>query len=122
MAWNSRKQAVQALSTCEAKYIAGTNAVQHTMWFRRSLAFIPIPAPPITVYLDNISAVRIAKKTACTKRRKFIDVKHHYLREYLKRNNIIIHHIPTAAMLTDICTKTLRKTKFTQVRSKLRMG
>ena len=45
ISWSSAKQTINALSTCEAEYIAATAAVQQTQWLRRLLADINMLPP-----------------------------------------------------------------------------
>jgi hypothetical protein len=35
--WNSKKQFIITLSTCEAEYIATTTCICHSIWLRRLL-------------------------------------------------------------------------------------
>ncbi|CDF34544.1 unnamed protein product [Chondrus crispus] len=66
-------------------------------------------APPCT----------IATNTAPTRRRKFIHLRHHYLRSHHRNRSIQITHIPTQDMLVDIFSKPLDRQRFEQQRNAL---
>lgn len=44
-----------------------------------------------------------------TKRRKFIDLRHHYIRQKLRTGNIGVLHVPVAEQSADILTKPLNR-------------
>lgn len=113
IAWQSSKQRIQALSTCEAEYIAATSTTQLTQWLRRLLYNCHlIGNSPIPLYMDNTSAIQVATSRGPTKRHKFIDLRHHYLQSHITNKTIHIKHIPSKQMLADILTKPLSNTLF----------
>jgi hypothetical protein len=60
--WNSQKQRVMALSSCEAEYIAGIRAACQAVWLRRLMEEVlrkRLAAPRIK--LDNQSAITLGK-------------------------------------------------------------
>ena len=112
----SSKQNVVALSTCEAEYLAASTAVQQTTWLRRILSEChQTQTTPTPLYLDNSSAIQIAKNTAPTKRRKLIDIRHHHLHHHIARSTVQVQHIPSAQNLADPFTKPIGKTRFSQL-------
>lgn len=119
VSWNPTKQGIQALSTCEAEYIPATSTFQTIQWFRRILDYLKTLGGPIPLNLDNQAATRVASKPAGTKRRKFIDIRRHFLREHLTQGHITLKHFPSASMLADILTKPLRKQLFLKIRQAL---
>ena len=120
--WGSMKQTITALSTCEAEYIAATAAAQQTTWIRRILQDVNIlPPSPTPFRIDIQSAIRVAKNSGPTKRRKFIDLRHHYLAHQTTVKAIDIKHISTKEMLADILTKPLTPAPFTTVTRQLQV-
>ena len=123
IAWQSVKQSMQALSTCEAEYISATTAVQTLQWLRRLLQetrIIGREASPL--FVDNQAALLIAKNKAPTKRRKYIDIRYHFLLEHTKLSNITVEHTPSAMMVADIPTKATKPQSFLALRKALRMA
>ena len=112
--WKSNKQQIQAHSTCEAEYISGTTAAQYTNWIRRMLFELHIldPKTPTPFYIDNEAAIKIATNQAPTRKRKFIHLRYHYLRDRVQTKNIAIKHIDSANMIADIFTKPLPRQRF----------
>lgn len=61
VAWTSRKQDVNALSTLESEYIAAAAAVQFLIWLRRLIAFLNDNKEPLVLLCDNQGAIRYSK-------------------------------------------------------------
>lgn len=75
MSWQSQKQRVVALSSCEAEYIAGATAACQGVWLSRLLADLVI-AKIVTplLYIDNKSALALAKNPVFHERSKHMFV------------------------------------------------
>ena len=88
--WLSKKQAVVALSTSEAEYIALSSATQEAMWLRKLLiSDLQVTSQEPTVLMeDNQGAISIARNPVAHSRTKHIDIRYHYIREatYARRN------------------------------------
>ena len=61
---------------------------------------------------DNTSAVSMGKNPFQHKRTKHIDVRHHFLRDNVEKENIVLTYCPTKKQIADIFTKALRKYQF----------
>jgi hypothetical protein len=59
------------------------------------------------VFEDNSGAIEIAKVPKMRPRTKHINVKYHHFREYIEREDITIHYIPTEDQPADMMTKPL---------------
>ena len=120
--WYSAKQGITALSTCEAEYVAATTAVQTTKLLRRILAFLNfLPDAPTPFMIDNAAAIAAACNTAPTKKRKFIQLRHHFLREAHEQRFIDICKTESNNMLADIYTKAMKRPAFIRIRNMLQM-
>jgi hypothetical protein len=90
--WESIKQSVVALSTCEAEYIAAAYAAQQANWLREILEKIEpsdiTKPPPISIAIDNQGAIALAKLEDPNRRTKHINIRYYYIRDYIK-NEII---------------------------------
>jgi hypothetical protein len=118
--WQSQKQRVVALSSCEAEYIAGATAACQGVWLARLLAELKgEEAGTFSLKIDNQSAVALSKNPVFHDRSKHIDVKYHYIRECVEENRVQIQSIGTVEQLADICTKALGCERFCELRSKL---
>jgi hypothetical protein len=118
--WQSSKQKVVALSSCEAEYIAAAAATCQGVWLARLLAEVlgdEITAPLLKV--DNQSTISLIKNPVHHDRSKHIDVKYHYIRECAEKKLIEMMFVGTAEQLGDIFTKSLGRTRFQELRSKI---
>ena len=54
LSWSSKQQAVVALSSCEAEYLATTHCVHDVLWFRNLFAELGFPQGQLTtLFCDN---------------------------------------------------------------------
>ncbi|OIT08893.1 retrovirus-related pol polyprotein from transposon tnt 1-94, partial [Nicotiana attenuata] len=59
--WNSKKQPIVTLSTCEAEYVAACSCVCHAIWLRSLLEELHQPQKDATKnFVDNKSAIELA--------------------------------------------------------------
>jgi hypothetical protein len=89
--WNSQKQRVMALSSCEAEYIAGIRAACQAVWLRRLMEEVlrkRLAAPRIK--LDNQSAITLGKNPVLHDRSYHIKMKYHFIRECVEQGEISI--------------------------------
>jgi hypothetical protein len=118
--WQSTKQKVVALSSCEAEYIAAASAATQALWLSRLLGELRgSNADMVELKVDNRSALALAKNPVFHGRSKHIRIKYHFIRDCLEDGSIKAEHIPTTDQLADILTKLLGKTKFQEMREKI---
>jgi hypothetical protein len=87
--WTSKKQAIVALSTCEVEYVATSCTVCEAIWLRNLLKELEHPQEePTVIYVDNQSAIKLAKNPIHHGRSKHIDTRFHFLRDHVKRKTI----------------------------------
>uniref|UniRef100_A0A803LCB7 Uncharacterized protein n=2 Tax=Chenopodium quinoa TaxID=63459 RepID=A0A803LCB7_CHEQI len=90
--WSSKKQPVVALSSCEVEYIAASSAVCEALWLRNLLKETGhVQEGPTTIYVDNMSAIKLAKNPVQHGRSKHIDTRFHFLRDQVKQGTITHH-------------------------------
>lgn len=118
--WQSQKQRVVALSSCEAEYIAGAVGACQGVWLKRLLADIlgTNLASPV-LKMDNMSALALSKNPVLHDRSKHIDLKYHYLRECAENGEVQLQFVRSEEQCADILTKALGKTKFQEFRKKI---
>lgn len=79
---NSKKQSIVAQCTAKAEYIATTAAVNQLKWLRKILNDLGFKQDKSTmIFVDNLSAIAIAKNLIHHGRTKHIKVKYHALGE-----------------------------------------
>ncbi|KAL2251280.1 UNVERIFIED_CONTAM: Retrovirus-related Pol polyprotein from transposon RE1 [Sesamum indicum] len=78
--WNSKKQLIVTLSTCEAEYVAATSCVCHAIWLRSLLKNLKFAQEgPTGIYVDNKSKIALAKNPMLHERSKYIDTRYHFI-------------------------------------------
>ncbi len=113
ISWISKRQAVVALSTAEAEYIALSSAVQEVLWLNKLLSDLGVKqSEPITLFEDNQGAIAIAQNPVGHSRTKHIDIKFHFVREAVGNDRVKLVYCPTESMVADIFTKPLTRTRF----------
>ncbi|WVZ68640.1 LOW QUALITY PROTEIN: hypothetical protein U9M48_017559 [Paspalum notatum var. saurae] len=120
ISWQSQKQRIVALSTCEAEYVAAATACCQGVWLRRLLQEITREdhrAPVLRV--DNQSAIELAKNPVLHDRSKHIDIRFHFIRDCVTGGQIILGHVGTGQQLADILTKPLGQKRLVQLMVKI---
>lgn len=85
ISWQSQKQKVVALSSCEAEYIAATTAACQGIWLARLLSDLTNEQPgSVLLKVDNKSAISLSKNPVFHDRSKHIDTRYHFIRECAK--------------------------------------
>ncbi|XP_074350022.1 secreted RxLR effector protein 161-like [Apium graveolens] len=80
--WSSKKQQPVSLSTCEAEYIAAAACACQAMWLGYVLGELNlIKEEPVTIFVDNKSAISLEKNPVSHSRSKHINIKYHIIRE-----------------------------------------
>ncbi|KAK9076273.1 hypothetical protein SSX86_004606 [Deinandra increscens subsp. villosa] len=115
--WTSQKQRTVALSSCQAEYMAATEAACQALWLRNLLSEITGEQPPcVELRVDNEGAIGLSKNPTFHKRSRHIDTKYHFIRECVERGQIIVKHVDGKLQKADILTKSLPRTKFIEMK------
>jgi hypothetical protein len=112
ISWSSRLQGIVALSTTEAEYVAATSAGQEILWLRNLFTELGYKFnSPSTLYIDNQSALSVAKNPEHHGRMKHLDLRFYWLRNEVEKGVVQLVHVRTDAMPADIMTKSLGRVK-----------
>ncbi|KAJ4719087.1 Retrovirus-related Pol polyprotein from transposon TNT 1-94 [Melia azedarach] len=118
--WMSKKQPIVTLSTCEAEYVAATSCVCHAIWLRNLLKELRwSQEKPTKIYVDNKSAMALAKNPVFHDRSKHIDTRYHYIKECITRNDVHMEYVKSQDQIADIFTKPLKQEDFIRLRNSL---
>jgi hypothetical protein len=111
--WQSQKQKIVALSSCEAEYIAATTGACQGIWLARLLAELKGEEDSaVTLKIDNQSAIALSKNPVFHDRSKHIDIHYHFIRECVEEDRVKLQSIATTEQLADILTKALGRELF----------
>lgn len=119
--WTAKKQTIIALSMVEAEYIGQTNAAREALWFCQywsEMTGVPL-STPTTIYTDNQGAMALAMTDTYHARTKHIDIRYHFIREAIEKQDVSLVYCPTDDMTADIFTKALPHQKLEKFRKLL---
>ena len=108
VAWKTHKQHFVSISTCQAEFVAMSEACQETVSLLSSLKlFIRKDFTPVDLYCDNVAVVLSTKTSVSNKLRHITEVREDYVRECEKRKLVTVKWVPFKEQLADIFTKAL---------------
>jgi len=108
VSWSSRLQTITALSTTEAEYVAAVDAGKEVAWMRQLLhKFGFTLSGPLTLAMDDQSAISVAKNPEHHGRMKHLDLRFDWLHNAVDDGRIAPGFVPTAQQVADIFTKSL---------------
>lgn len=100
--------------------MTATAAACQGIWLRNILSRITSEIiGPVTLCIDNRSAIDLAKNPMFHGRSKHIDIQYHFIRECVERDKVILKHFRSREQRADILTKGLTTLKFEQMRKLL---
>ena len=97
-------------TTCEAEYIAVSEAANEGVWMKEfisDLGVIPSASGPIKIFSDNTGAIALAKESRFHKRTKHIKRRFNFIRDQVKEGDIEICKIHTDLNVADPLSKPL---------------
>ncbi|WVZ88096.1 hypothetical protein U9M48_034649 [Paspalum notatum var. saurae] len=120
VSWQSQKQPMVALLSCEAEYIAASTAACQGIWLGRLLgSFYGKAASVATIHIDNQSTIQLCKNPVFHGQSKHIETRFHFIRDCVESGQFTLRKIHTDDQLTDILTKVLGRDRSKLLRSKL---
>ncbi|THG96006.1 hypothetical protein EW145_g7863 [Phellinidium pouzarii] len=100
ISWASQLQTIVTLSTTEAEYISAVQSGQEIIWLCNLLTEFGYEfTGPSTLYMDNQSALAVARNPEHHGRMKHLDLQHYWLRDVVEAGHIDIKYLPTKSML-----------------------
>jgi hypothetical protein len=121
ISWASKRQATIPLSTAEAEYISAAKCCTQLLWMKHQLEDYQIRISNIPLLCDNTAAICLSKNPILHSRAKHIEIKHHFIRDYVQKGVIDIQFIDTEHQWADIFTKPLAIERFDCIKKDLNM-
>jgi hypothetical protein len=120
VSWFSRKQKSVALSSAEAEYMAASQASCEAIWLHKLLiGLFGQKLQSTIIHCDNQSCIKLSENPVFHDRSKHIEIRYHFIRDYVQRGVVKLQYISTDEQVADILTKALLKGKFVFFRDKL---
>ena len=110
ISWCSSKQSVVAGTTCEAEYIAASEAANEGVWMKEfisDLGIIPSASGPMKIFCDNTGAIALLKESKFHKRTKHIKGRYNSICDLVKEVDIETFKIHKDLIVADPLTKLL---------------
>ena len=106
ISWKSRSQKTVTLSSTEAEYVAVSEVCMEIMFVKQILEFFKIKVEfPITVHCDNVGAIFLGYNQKNSQRTKHVDIRHHYVRQYVEDGTVKIIFVRSEENAADVYTK-----------------
>nr|GEV14042.1 retrovirus-related Pol polyprotein from transposon TNT 1-94 [Tanacetum cinerariifolium] len=96
----------------EAEYVDAVGCCANILWMKSQLTYYDIIYEKVPIFCDNTSAIAISNNPVLHSRTKHIDIRYHFIRDYVLKGDIELHFIPTQYQLADIITKPLDEPTF----------
>ena len=120
--WQSQKQKIVALSSCESEYVAAATAACQGIWLARLLAeFSNGEAEHVVLKVDNKSAIALVKNPVFHERSKHIELKYHFIRDCVEAKKVELEFVRTDHQLADMLTKPLGRVRLAELRTSIGM-
>ena len=114
VSWHSKKQTSVALSSAEAEYMALSATTQEALWTLLWVSQVlgTTGVSHANILCDAQSAIAIAQNDVHHQRTKHIDMRHHFVRDHIKKGHVQLVWVPTQEQHADILTKCMPVQQF----------
>ena len=84
-----------ALSTAEAEYIVADACCAQILYMKQTLLDYGVVLEKVPLLCDNESVVKLANNPVQHSSTKYIDIRHHFLRDHVAKNDISLEGVRT---------------------------
>lgn len=85
------------------------DTIQRPLYVKTLAETFETTTPPLVLKTDNMPTITMVNAFGSTKQSKFIELRHQYIKQKIQSNNIIIKHVPSRILLSDMFTKPLER-------------
>ena len=108
VSWKSKGQKSVTLSSTEAEYVAISEVVREIIFIKQILEFVGVSIEyPILVNVDNLGAIYLATNNQSSQRTKHVDIRYHFVREFIEDGIVKVQFVRSEDNNSDICTKNV---------------
>ena len=102
VSWKSKKQPIVALSSTEAELIASTEVVKQIIWLNKIISELTGKISVPTIYVDNLSTIRLIKNNEGLKKTKHVEIRFLYIRQLYQEGKIKVSFVRSKYQLADL--------------------
>ena len=118
----STREPVVALSSCETEYIAASLGACQAMWLMNLLKELGCnDDAATTLFVENVSAINLAKNPIAHGRSKHIEMRFHYLRELAGDGKLRLSYCRSEDQIADLLTTGVTNDVFKRLKKCLNM-
>ena len=112
------KQKINTKSSTEAELVGASDYLGNTIWVQNFMEAQGYPIRTSNFAQDNESAIKLEKngRASAGQRSRHINIRHFWITDRIRHDNISLYHCPTEAMLADFLTKPLQGALFRKFR------
>ncbi|GJR66927.1 putative ribonuclease H-like domain-containing protein [Tanacetum coccineum] len=121
ISWQCKKQTIVANSTTEAEYAAAANCCRYVLWIQNQLLNYGYNFMNTKIYIDNESTICIVKNPVFHSKTKYIEIRHHFIRDSYEKRLIQVIKIHTDQNVADLLTKAFDVSRFQYLIASIRM-
>ena len=105
ISWRSKSQKSVSLSSTEAEYMAVSEIATEILFIKSMLEFLGVKVElPIEVNVDNVGAIYLSKSAMTSNRTRHIDMRYHFVQEYIDDGILKVVFVKSEDNHTDIMT------------------
>ena len=107
LGWVSRAQKTVSLASAHDEYNAVTEVCKEILYIKYIMEFLDMkPEFPVIIYCDNVGAIYLSHNHE-SRMSKHLDIKAHFIREYVEEGIVKIVFVKTEGNLADSFTKSV---------------
>lgn len=122
LSWKATLQAIVALSTTEAEYVAIKEAAKEAITLKGILEKLTRKQLGVKVISDSQNALHLTKNRMHHERTKHIDIRLHFIRNLIEPGEIGLEKISTQDNSADMLTKPIPSMKFQNCVNQVSVG
>jgi len=108
ISWRSKSQRSVTLSSSEAEFVVLSEAAKEVKFIVQIMQSIGIEVKlPVIVRVDNVGAILMAENLTTSQCTKHVDIRYHFVREFVEDRFIRIIFVRTTENTADIFTKNV---------------
>ena len=75
----------------------------------------------VPILCDNTSAINLTKNPIQHSRTKHIEIRHHFIRDHVQKDDIVLEYVDTKHQMADSFTKPLAEEQFSNIQREIGM-